>query len=109
MRTTLLATIATGATGLALLGATATVSAASAPMGVSVTVVRSCAVGTQATPGTLTLACSKGVSRVNLGNSTTSDVRLLAPGSNALTPSSGGSAPRESATPSQPLVVTVNF
>lgn len=109
MRTTFLATIATLATGLALLGATATVSAASASMGVSVTVVRSCAVGTQAVPGTLTLVCSNGVNRVNLGSSTTPDVRLLAPGSNALTPSSGSSAPRESATPTQPLVVTVNF
>ena len=96
---------------LALLGATVGVGAASstASMTVGVTVVRSCAVGTQAASGTLTLACSNGVNHVNLGSSSTPDVRPLVSGSNALTPSSGSSATRETSSPSQPLVVTLNF
>ncbi len=93
---------------LVLLGATVGVGAASstASMTAGVTVVRSCAVGTQAASGTITLACSNGVNQVNLGSSSTSDIRPLVSGSNALTPSS---ATRETSSPSQPLVVTLNF
>ena len=96
---------------LVLLGATVGVGAASstASMAVGVTVVRSCAVGTQPASGTLTLTCSNGVNQVNLGRSSTADIRPIVSGPNALTPGSGGSATRETSSPSQPLVVTFNF
>ena len=95
---------------LLLLGAVSVGAASStASMAVGVTVVRSCAVGMQAASGTLTLACSNGVNHVNLGRSSTPDIRPLVPGSNALTPRSGSSAPREASSPNQPLVVTFNF
>jgi hypothetical protein len=114
---------------LALSAATAAfIAAAGAPMLVSVTVVRSCTVGTQSGSG-VTLACSGGVNRVSVTTvgaltssfsiSTTSapDIRTLGPGANSVDVPESHPVPRAepveegtlAANLDPPVVVTFNF
>ena len=71
----------------------------SAPMAVSVTVVRGCAVGAGTAGGSLTLSCSNGVSSVAVAAGVRSSIQPLVSGVNTL--------PVEAS--NQPLVVTLNF
>lgn len=69
----------------------------SASLAVSVTVIRACTIGANTTPGTMTIACSKGVTRVLTDASATP--RILSDGPNTIP--AGASQ--------NPPLVTLNF
>ena len=95
---------------LALVGLTGTARAerASAPMSVSVTVVRSCTVDGAAN-GSLTLACASGATKVAVGDGTAPPVQILSGGPLNLLPASLRTQPAAAPTAAQPVRVTINF
>lgn len=83
---------------LLIFASVALAQSSSAPMAVSVTVVRGCAVGAGTVGGSLTLSCSNGVSSVAVASGARSSIQPLVSGVNTLLVDA-----------SKPLVVTLNF
>ena len=95
---------------LALVGLTGTARAerTSAPMSVSVTVVRSCTVGGAAN-GSLMLACSNGATKVAVGDGQAPPIQIVSGGPLNLLPASPRTQPAATPTAAQPVRVTINF